>query len=246
MIPQTKSSTMKLFFFPLSIFFAFQSQAQTPQIVSRIDSVSYLAGQNIAQSVLKDFPEANVALLLKGLSDAMMQRPSLVEDPTNQCVMTYFQEKMQAVQQTEQAENNEALALEQEAGRVNREKGEAFLLENAKKKNIQLTASGLQYEVLKKGRGDKPSASSTVKVHYTGTTINGEIFDSSVERKEPISFPLNAVIPGWTEGVQLMNVGSKYRFYIPQELAYGPGSPTELIPPYSVLIFEVELLAIEK
>jgi FKBP-type peptidyl-prolyl cis-trans isomerase len=138
------------------------------------------------------------------------------------------------------------LAAEKEAGRVNREKGEAFLIENAKKKEIQVTASGLQYEVLKKGRGSKPTASSTVKVHYTGTNIDGQIFDSSVERKEPISFPLNAVIPGWTEGVQLMSVGSKYRFYIPQELAYGPGSPTELIPPYSVLIFEVELLDIEK
>ena len=120
------------------------------------------------------------------------------------------------------------------------------MLENAKKKEIQTTASGLQYEVLKKGRGATPTASSTVKVHYTGTNIDGQVFDSSVERKEPISFPLNAVIPGWTEGVQLMKVGAKYRFYIPQELAYGPGSPTALIPPYSVLIFEVELLDIEK
>jgi FKBP-type peptidyl-prolyl cis-trans isomerase len=228
------------------IVFATQVNAQTPQVKSRIDSVSYLAGQNIAQSVLKDFPEANVSLLLQGLSDAMMQRPSLLQDPANQCVMSYFQEKMQAVQQAEEAVNQDALAAEKEAGRANREKGEAFLLENAKKKDIQVTASGLQYEVLKKGRGSKPNASSTVKVHYTGTTINGEIFDSSVERKEPISFPLNAVIPGWTEGVQLMSIGAKYRFYIPQEMAYGPGSPTELIPPYSVLIFEVELLDIEK
>lgn len=230
----------------MAIVFATQVNAQTPQVKSRIDSVSYLAGQNIAQSVLKDFPEANVALLLQGLSDAMMQRPSLLQDPANQCVMSYFQEKMQAVQQAEEAVNQDALAAEKEAGRANREKGEAFLLENAKKKDIQVTASGLQYEVLKKGRGSKPTASSTVKVHYTGTTINGEIFDSSVERKEPISFPLNAVIPGWTEGVQLMSIGAKYRFYIPQEMAYGPGSPTELIPPYSVLIFEVKLLDIEK
>ncbi len=225
---------------------AAQIQAQTPQISSRIDSVSYLAGQNIAQSVLKDFPEANVSLLLQGLSDAMMQRPSLLQDPTNQCVMSYFQEKMQALQQAEDAVNQEALAAEKEAGRANREKGEAFLLENAKKKGIEVTASGLQYEVIKKGRGSKPTASSTVKVHYTGTNLNGEVFDSSVERNEPISFPLNAVIPGWTEGVQLMNVGAKYRFYIPQELAYGPSSPTPLIAPYSVLVFEVELLDIEK
>ena len=237
---------MKHYFLPLSVLLVTQFNAQMPKVNTRIDSVSYLAGQNIAQSVLKDFPEANVELLLLGLSDAMMQRQSLVQDPNNQCVMSYFQDKMQAIQEAEEAGNQEALAAAQEEGRANREKGEAFLLENAKKKDIQVTASGLQYEVLKKGRGDKPSASSTVKVHYTGTTINGEIFDSSVERKEPISFPLNAVIPGWTEGVQLMSVGSKYRFYIPQQLAYGPGSPTELIPPFSVLIFEVELLDIEK
>lgn len=237
---------MKKYFLPLSVLLVAHYNAQTPQVVNRIDSVSYLAGQNIAQSVLKDFPEANVELLVLGLSDAMMKRESLLQDPSNQCVMSYFQEKMQAIQAVEEAANKEAIAAVQEAGRDNREKGEAFLLENAKKKDIQVTASGLQYEVLKKGRGAKPSASSTVKVHYTGTTINGEIFDSSVERKEPISFPLNAVIPGWTEGVQLMSVGSKYRFYIPQELAYGPSSPTELIPPFSVLIFEVELLDIEK
>lgn len=220
--------------------------AQEAPIKSRIDSVSYLAGQNIAQSVLKDFPEANVALLIQGLNDALMQRPSVLSDPDNKCVMTYFQEKMAAIQQAEQAVDQEALAQELEAARVNREKGEAFLAANAKKEGVVVTASGLQYEVLKKGRGDSPKATSTVKVHYTGTTINGEVFDSSVERNEPISFPLNAVIPGWTEGVQLMKVGAKYRFYIPQELAYGQNSPTALIPPYSVLIFEVQLLEIEK
>ena len=222
------------------------AQAQETLIKSRIDSVSYLAGQNIAQSVLKDFPEANVYLLVQGLSDALLQKPSVLTDPDNKCVMTYFQEKMEAIQQAEQAVDQEALAQELEAARVNREKGEAFLATNAKKEGVVVTASGLQYEVLKKGRGASPKATSTVKVHYTGTTINGEVFDSSVERNEPISFPLNAVIPGWTEGVQLMKVGAKYRFYIPQELAYGQNSPTALIPPYSVLIFEVQLLEIEK
>lgn len=221
-------------------------EAQTPIIKSRIDSVSYLAGQNIAQSVLKDFPEVNVSLLVQGLSDALMQRPGVLQDPENKCVMAYFQEKMQAVQEAEQAVDQAAMAQEIKAARVNREKGEAFLVANAKKDGIQVTASGLQYEVLKKGRGAQPKATSTVKVHYTGTTINGEVFDSSVERNEPVSFPLNAVIPGWTEGVQLMKVGAKYRFYIPQELAYGQNSPTALIPPFSVLIFEVQLLEIEK
>jgi FKBP-type peptidyl-prolyl cis-trans isomerase FklB len=136
--------------------------------------------------------------------------------------------------------------LRNDKANENLKAGKDFLAINLLRPGVTELPSGLQYEVLKKGRGQKPTASSTVKVHYTGTNIDGQIFDSSVERKEPISFPLNAVIPGWTEGVQLMNVGAKYRFYIPQELAYGPGSPTELIPPYSVLIFEVELLDIEK
>lgn len=236
----------KPIFFLLFGSLTWSAQAQEAPIKSRIDSVSYLAGQNIAQSVLKDFPEANVYLLVQGLSDALLQKPSILTDPDNKCVMTYFQEKMEAIQQAEQAVDQEALAQELEAARVNREKGEAFLAANAKKEGVVVTASGLQYEVLKKGRGASPKATSTVKVHYTGTTINGEVFDSSVERNEPISFPLNAVIPGWTEGVQLMKVGAKYRFYIPQELAYGQNSPTALIPPYSVLIFEVQLLEIEK
>lgn len=236
----------KTIYFLLLGSMSLTAQAQDAQVKSRIDSVSYLAGQNIAQSVLKDFPEANVTLLVQGISDALLGRPNLLSDPDNKCVMTYFQEKMAAVEQAEQAVDQEALAQEIEAARVNREKGEAFLAANAKKEGVKVTPSGLQYEILKKGRGESPKATSTVKVHYTGTTINGEVFDSSVERNEPISFPLNAVITGWTEGVQLMKVGAKYRFYIPQQLAYGQNSPTALIPPYSVLIFEVQLLDIEK
>lgn len=141
---------MKKILFPLSILFAVQAQAQAPQVKSRIDSVSYLAGQNIAQSVLKDFPEANVSLLLQGLSDAMMKRESLLQDPSNQCVMSYFQEKMQAIESAEQAVNQEALAAEKEAGRVNREKGEAYLIENAKKKTFKLPLAACNTKSSKK------------------------------------------------------------------------------------------------
>ena len=123
--------------------------------------------------------------------------------------------------------------------------GEQFLAENALKEGVKVTESGLQYEVLKEGKGKRPNATDRVKVHYHGTLINGTVFDSSVERGEPITFGLNQVIAGWTEGVQLMPVGSKYRFYIPQELGYG-SRPAGQIPPYSTLIFEVELLGIEK
>jgi FKBP-type peptidyl-prolyl cis-trans isomerase FklB len=123
--------------------------------------------------------------------------------------------------------------------------GEAFLQENSKKEGVQVTESGLQYEVLTMGKGARPSATDRVKVHYQGTLIDGTVFDSSYERGEPIVFGLNQVIKGWTEGVQLMPVGSKFRFFIPYNLAYGERGAGESIPPYSTLIFEVELLGIE-
>lgn len=126
-----------------------------------------------------------------------------------------------------------------------KEDGEKFLTENALKEGVTTTESGLQYEVLKMGKGKKPAATDRVKVHYHGTLIDGTVFDSSVDRGEPIVFGLNQVIKGWTEGVQLMPVGSKFRFYIPQELGYGAQNAGS-IPPYSTLIFEVELLGIEK
>lgn len=126
-----------------------------------------------------------------------------------------------------------------------KQEGEEFLAANATKESVIVTESGLQYEVIKMGKGPKPSATDRVRVHYHGTLIDGTVFDSSVERGEPITFGLNQVIAGWTEGVQLMPVGSKFRFYIPQELGYGAREAGS-IPPYSTLIFEVELLGIEK
>jgi FKBP-type peptidyl-prolyl cis-trans isomerase len=128
----------------------------------------------------------------------------------------------------------------------NKAAGVAFLAENTKKANIVTTASGLQYEILTPGTGTvSPSATETVKVHYKGTTLDGKEFDSSYSRGEPISFPLNRVIPGWTEGVQLMTEGAKYRFYIPSELAYGEQGAGGSIGPNSTLIFDVELLKIQ-
>ncbi len=128
----------------------------------------------------------------------------------------------------------------------NKAAGVAFLAENAKKANVVTTASGLQYEILTPGTGTvSPSATETVKVHYKGTTLDGKEFDSSYSRGEPISFPLNRVIPGWTEGVQLMTEGAKYRFYIPSELACGEQGAGGSIGPNSTLIFDVELLKIQ-
>jgi len=134
----------------------------------------------------------------------------------------------------------------QAKGAANEAAGKAFLAENGKKDGVITTASGLQYEVLKMGDGAKPKATDKVKVHYRGTLLDGTEFDSSYKRGQPISFPLNGVIKGWTEGVQLMPVGSKFKFYVPSDLAYGANGAGATIAPNSTLIFEVELLAIEK
>ena len=126
-----------------------------------------------------------------------------------------------------------------------KEEGEKFLAENAKREGVKTTASGLQYEVLEATLGQKPKATDSVRVHYEGTLIDGTVFDSSYKRGESIAFPLNGVIKGWTEGLQLMSVGSKYKFFIPYQLAYGERGAGGSIPPYAALIFTVELLGIE-
>jgi len=195
---------------------------------NELDSVSYLLGEAIGGNVLKDIPEANKEALLQGLKDKLYGNKPAVTDPTNQMLGNYFQQKAE----------REAQAAMQE--------GIQFLEQNKKNPNVKVTSSGLQYEVIKEGNGLKPTATSKVKVHYHGTTPSGEVFDSSVKRGEPITFGLNQVIKGWTEGLQLMSVGSKYRLFIPQELAYGANpQPGSAIKPYMPLVFEVELLGIE-
>lgn len=203
--------------------------------LTKVDSVSYLVGMNIGASIMKDFSEANVTMLMKGLQDAMTKQAPMCSDPGNEMLNNFFQQKQQLAQVEEE---KNAMAYKQV--------GEEFLAKNAKRKGVKVTASGLQYEVLQEGKGEQPTATSKVKVHYHGTTPEGVVFDSSVDRGEPISFGLDQVIKGWTEGVQLMKVGAKYRFYIPQELAYGPSSPSPTIKAYMPLVFEVELIEIEK
>ena len=130
------------------------------------------------------------------------------------------------------------------AGKVAKAAGESFLADNAKKEGIVVLPSGLQYQVLKEGNGKKPSANDQVKCHYEGTLIDGTIFDSSYQRNEPATFGLNQVIAGWTEGVQLMSEGAKYRFFIPYNLAYGERGAGAQIPPFAALVFDVELLKV--
>lgn len=136
--------------------------------------------------------------------------------------------------------------LQKKAEAAARAEGEQFLAENGKKENVKTTASGLQYAVEKEGTGAQPTAEDEVTVHYTGKLLSGQVFDSSVNRGEPATFPLNRVIPGWTEGVQLMKEGAKYTFFIPSDLAYGPQGVPGAIPPHSTLIFDVELIKVIK
>ncbi|MCI9030610.1 MAG: FKBP-type peptidyl-prolyl cis-trans isomerase [Muribaculaceae bacterium] len=150
------------------------------------------------------------------------------------------------VEEAQKLINDYLQDLEKKAEAMAREEGEKFLAENGKKENVRSTASGLQYVVEKEGDGAQPSASDEVTVHYTGKLLNGTVFDSSVNRGEPATFPLNRVIPGWTEGVQLMREGAKYTFFIPSDLAYGAGGVPNVIPPHSTLIFEVELIKVNK
>lgn len=136
--------------------------------------------------------------------------------------------------------------LQKKAEAAAREAGEKFLAENRKNENVKETASGLQYVVEKEGSGAQPTAEDEVTVHYTGRLLDGTVFDSSVNRGEPATFPLNRVIPGWTEGVQLMKEGAKYTFFIPSDLAYGPQGIPNAIPPHSTLVFDVELIKVVK
>ena len=188
----------------------------------------YALGCLIAKNLKAQGMAPDVEALVSAIKDTLGgKEPKYSDQQLQQIMMTYQQAAAKA------------------AGGRNVEEGKAFLEKNSKREGVKTTASGLQYEVLKEGSGAKPKATDTVKVHYHGTLIDGTVFDSSVERGEPISFPLNGVIKGWTEGVQLMPVGSKFKFVIPSDLAYGERGAGGKIGPNSTLIFEVELLAIE-
>lgn len=187
---------------------------------------SQLAGMGAKGLNIDDFAQA--------VKDVISGTPLKVDNAEAQSlVQAFFQE---------QEEKQRAAAAE--AGKVAKAAGESFLAENAKKEGIIVLPSGLQYQVLKEGNGKKPSATDQVKCHYEGTLIDGTIFDSSYQRNEPATFGLNQVIAGWTEGVQLMSEGAKYRFFIPYNLAYGERGAGAQIPPFAALVFDVELLKV--
>lgn len=206
-------------------------------------SMGYVLGKRNAEVLGQDF---STEAFSQGMRDAFGNKPAaLSEEDMKKAVQEYQAKREKAMEALQAQQSSKELAQNTQVSQENEAKGQAFLAANAKKPGIKTTASGLQYEVIQAGNGPRPKASDSVKVHYEGKLIDGTVFDSSIARGEPITFPLNGVIPGWTEGVQLMPVGSKYRFYIPSKLAYGEtGAGT--IPPNSTLIFDVELLGIEK
>ncbi len=192
---------------------------------------SYAIGYNIGSSMKKDNVELDMNSFTAAIEDALKGTDSKLSPEQTQTAM---QNLMMSLQK-KRAEGSEE----------NKKKGEEFLAANKAKEGVKTTASGLQYKVIKEGTGAKPKATDMVKVHYSGKLIDGKEFDSSYKRNEPVQFKLDGVIKGWTEGVQLMTVGSKYEFVIPAELGYGP-TGNQSIPGNSVLVFEVELLSIGK
>lgn len=200
-----------------------------------MDNVSYALGLTIGQQLLgMGGKELNIDDFAAAIKDVLAGRDPLVKPAEAQRLVQAFFAEQEAKQQAAMAEKGKAARVE----------GEAFLAENAKKEGIVTLPSGLQYEVITSGTGRKPKATDKVKCHYEGTLIDGTVFDSSYRRGEPAVFPLNGVIKGWTEGVQLMSEGAKYRFYIPFALAYGANGAGASIPPYAALIFDVELLEV--
>ena len=201
-----------------------------------MDKFSYALGLGIGQQlkqmglkdtlVIEDFAASIVDVLQDNDLKVSNQEAQVI-------VSSFFQKK-----------EEEMKAAQAEAGKAAKKEGEAFLAENAKKEGITVTKSGLQYEVLQEGAGKHPKATDTVRCHYEGRLLDGTIFDSSYKRNEPADFGLQQVIAGWTEGVQLMSEGAKYRFYIPYMLAYGEGGAGAMIPPYATLIFDVELIKV--
>ena len=184
-----------------------------------------------------DSLQLNPVVVAKAMMEAEKEKAKMTEDIARGVIISFVTER-QAEMAERQAEQDKVLYKDYIA------ENEAFLEKNKEKEGVTVTPSGLQYEVIKMGSGNKPTINSTVKVHYVGTLIDGTEFDSSVARGEPAQFPLSGVISGWTEALQLMPVGSKFRIYLPQELAYGGNQAGDKIKPFSTLIFDVELLEI--
>ncbi|HZR46363.1 MAG TPA: FKBP-type peptidyl-prolyl cis-trans isomerase [Candidatus Manganitrophaceae bacterium] len=221
---------LSLALLPVSAF------AADPSLKTQKDKVSYSIGLDIGKNLKNQGVEIDPNLLAKGIQDAVSGGKPMLTEEEVQGVMTQFSQEMQS----KMAAKSKAVAEK------NQKEGEAFLAENKKKKDVVTLPSGLEYKILKAGNGKKPKATDTVTTNYKGTLIDGTEFDSSYKRGQPASFPVTGVIPGWTEALQLMPVGSKWQLFVPPNLAYGPRGAGPQIGPNATLIFEVELLSIDE
>ena len=211
-----------------------QKNQETGPLKDQKDKVSYSIGLDIGTTLKRQLIDVNESLLDQGIKDGLSGGKPLLTDEQVKEVMSTFQKDMMAKQ----------AAARKATGEKNAEEGKKFLEENKKKEGVKTTASGLQYKVLKEGSGASPKETDTVKVNYRGTLINGTEFDSSYKRGQAATFPVNRVIKGWTEGLQLMKPGSKYQFFVPSDLAYGERGAGSDIGPNAVLMFDVELLEV--
>jgi FKBP-type peptidyl-prolyl cis-trans isomerase FklB len=228
---------MKSYFIPvlaLGLLVSSVSAQDKPDLTNPKQKTSYAIGLDIAASFKRQELDVDTKALTAGIADGFAGKPALTEEEMKATLMDLQKSVMARMEEKQKA-----------AAGTNLKAGEAFLAANAKKVGVKTTASGLQYKVIKSGAGPSPKPTDVVKVHYHGTLIDGTVFDSSVQRNTPATFPVNGVIPGWTEALQLMKVGDKWQLVIPSKLAYGEEGPGP-IGPNSVLIFEVELLGIEK
>lgn len=208
--------------------------AETNQFSDPLQEQSYAVGFDLGRTIKASDSVSDLDMFMKGIKDAVTGvKPTIDELRLRQSLMKFHQIRMEREQAKERAK-----------GTANREQGKAFLLKNSKEPGVSTTATGLQYLVMKEGTGRKPKATDRVRVHYRGTLLDGTEFDSSYARGQPAEFPLSGVIPGWTEGLQLMTVGSKYKLFVPSELGYGPRGAGRTIGPDSTLVFEVELIDI--
>jgi FKBP-type peptidyl-prolyl cis-trans isomerase len=215
------------------------NSVKSAKLKTENDTLSYAIASNIYNQLAVDSITLNPVIVAKAFVDSKNGKALMTEEDINAFMQAYVA-KRQKVQTEKQAELNKVTYKEWIG------KNTDFLAKNKERAGVNVTESGLQYEVIRMGTGPKPTTENTVKVHYVGTLIDSTEFDSSFKRNEPAEFPVSGIIPGWTEALQLMPVGSKFKLYLPEALAYGANGAGELIKPFSTLIFEVELLEIVK
>lgn len=211
-------------------------ETKEPLLDNPKDRISYTIGVNIGHDFVTQKMDINADVLLLGIKDTMAGKEARLTEEEMMAEIQKFQEAMQA----------KLAADAQQAAEKNKLAGEAFLSENAKKEGVVVTASGLQYKVLEAGAGTSPGPADVATVHYRGTLIDGTQFDSSYDRGQPATFPVGGVIPGWTEALQLMKPGAKWQIFIPSQLAYGERGAGQAIGPNATLLFDVELVSVEK